>query len=101
MFMKKLTILLLLGLLVGCADKKPRLSQEELRRIRTQPIVVDIRQSPESSVKQDFPVHNGTINITKYSQTAEEKQYAKKKSQNNAKQLLWGLMCAIPSPPSP
>ncbi|WP_321404490.1 hypothetical protein [Maridesulfovibrio sp.] len=86
--MKKLITILLLSLLVSCASKKPRLSQEELRRIRTQPVVVDISKSPETSTSKELPSHNGTINITKYSQTAEEKKQAKQDARDNVNQVL-------------
>lgn len=92
--MKKLTILVVLIVLSGCASKKPKLSQEELRKIRTQPVVFDIRQ-PEGTAQKQPIEHNGTINITKHSQTAEEKKQAKLKSRQQVNEGLDTIIYTI------
>ncbi len=78
--MKKLLIILVFMLLVACASKQPKMSREELSRLRTQPITIDVSEKAcaEAKAQKKINAKNPPVkHLTKEEECEKQKRQTK------------------------
>ncbi|WP_291327982.1 hypothetical protein [Desulfovibrio sp. UCD-KL4C] len=89
--MKKLLIVLMLFLVYACASKKPKMSREELSRLRTQPVTIDISEKAcvETKAQKEIDAKKPPVK-----HTTKEEEWEKQKRQTKASAAFYTILSA-------